>query len=103
MVNHAISFEIESFFSSFMKTLTDLILFKEKYGHVNVSRNEHKELGRFVNNQRQNYRKLLEGKSSSLTVERIQDLERVRNVFSFLISHTCSLFQFLHFSFADTC
>mmetsp|Transcript_5713 Transcript_5713/g.12971 ORF Transcript_5713/g.12971 Transcript_5713/m.12971 type:complete len:733 (+) Transcript_5713:57-2255(+) len=51
--------------------------FKNRHGHVNISRNHDKDLGRFVNNQRQNYRKLLEGKQSSLTVDRIQDLERL--------------------------
>lgn len=51
--------------------------FKEWHGHTNVSRAQDKELGRFVNSQREYYKKLLEGKSSSLTPERIADLEDV--------------------------
>ena len=59
--------------------LARLRAFEERQGHVNVPRGyEDKELGKFVNHQRNNYRLLLEGKQNSLTTERIQDLEKVR-------------------------
>ena len=51
--------------------------YKERHGTTNVSRKENKELGRWVNNQREAYRFLLEGKQSGLTVERIDALEEV--------------------------
>ena len=52
--------------------------FKAVHGHVNVSRVQDARLGKFVNSQREYYRKLIEGKPSSLTPERIDDLEEVR-------------------------
>ena len=59
--------------------ISELRAFKEQHGHVNVPRkDEHKKLYRFLDNQGQNYRKLLEGKKSTLTVQRIKDLDEVR-------------------------
>ena len=66
-----------SFQAKWETHIDNLKAFKEEYGHVNVSRSDDKELGRFVNNQRQNFRKLLEGDESSLTKGRIQDLDKV--------------------------
>ncbi|KAL9190124.1 hypothetical protein ACHAXT_007335 [Thalassiosira profunda] len=51
--------------------------FKAVHGHVNVSRVQDARLGKFVNSQREYYRKLIEGKPSSLTPERIDDLEEL--------------------------
>lgn len=63
----------------FLFNSSELKAFKEQHGHVNVPRtDEHKKLYRFLDNQGQNYRKLLEGKNSTLTVQRIKDLDEVR-------------------------
>jgi len=57
---------------------TDLKAFKDQHGHIQVPRTEdHKKLYRFLDNQGQNYRKLIEGKKSTLTVQRIRDLDEV--------------------------
>ena len=57
--------------------LDNLKTYKEEHGHVNVTRTDDKVLGRWVDNQRQAYRNLVEGKPSSLTPERIKELEKV--------------------------
>ncbi|KAL7549857.1 hypothetical protein ACHAWF_013118 [Thalassiosira exigua] len=57
------------------RNVEELKKFKEKFGHVNVSRKgEHTELGQFVGNQRYCYRRRLKGEPSSLTDERIKIL-----------------------------
>lgn len=70
--------------------LQNLKTYKEKHGHTNVSRTDDKVLGRWVNNQRQAYRCLLEGKQSSLTAARIHELEKV------CVSTLCMLYHALH-------
>ena len=67
--------------------LQNLKTYKEKHGHTNVSRTDDKVLGRWVNNQRQAYRCLLEGKQSSLTAARIHELEKV------CVSTLCMLYH----------
>ena len=53
--------------------------FKRVHGHSNVPKRGGKDeqLGRFVNNQRQHYRKRQSGLKNSLTQERIDELEEV--------------------------
>lgn len=52
--------------------------FKVKNGHTNVPKNEkYMQLGRFVNNHRQFYRKKLEGETNSLTDDRVKALEEL--------------------------
>jgi len=57
--------------------------FKVEHGHTNVPKNEKcKQIGRWVNNQRQFYRKRVEGETSSLTEDRIKSLEELGFVWS---------------------
>ena len=53
--------------------------YKAEHGHTNVPKSnaKYEGLGRFVNNQRQFYRKYQQGEYSSLTAERIKSLEDV--------------------------
>ena len=54
--------------------------FKAQFGHCRVSRREdspNPKLGKWVTNQRQNYKIYSEGKPSCITVERIRELESV--------------------------
>ena len=79
--------------------------YKAEHGHTNVpkSNTKYQGLGRFVNNQRQFYRKYQQGESSSLTAERIKSLEDVSTYSTYLlffcvssiVSH--SIFFTLHF------
>jgi hypothetical protein len=58
---------------------TELRRFKEQHGHIDVPRvEEYKKLYKFLDNQGQSYRRLIEGKRSTLTVRRIKDLDEVR-------------------------
>ena len=58
--------------------IQELKAYKAIQGHVNVPKTEElKALGRFVNNQRQYYRKRMNGEATSLTDERIRCLEDV--------------------------
>ncbi|KAL3776829.1 hypothetical protein HJC23_011159 [Cyclotella cryptica] len=60
------------------KHIDELKAFKERHGHINVPRtDEFKKLYRFLDNQGQSYRKLIQGKKSSLTVQRIRDLDQL--------------------------
>eukprot|EP00581_Thalassiosira_minuscula_P008441 CAMPEP_0183708502 /NCGR_PEP_ID=MMETSP0737-20130205/4808_1 /TAXON_ID=385413 /ORGANISM="Thalassiosira miniscula, Strain CCMP1093" /LENGTH=465 /DNA_ID=CAMNT_0025936395 /DNA_START=226 /DNA_END=1620 /DNA_ORIENTATION=- len=60
-----------------------LKIFKNENGHTNVPKTEkYKQLGRFVNNQRQFYRKKLEGETNSLTDARVKALEEIGFVWS---------------------
>lgn len=54
--------------------------FKQKFGHVRVPKSN-PELGVFVNRQRYEYSKLSQGKPSSLTPARLEDLSEVGFVF----------------------
>ena len=58
--------------------------YKQIHGHVNVPKKEtFHQLGRFVNNQRQFYRKrMVDGEKNSLTDERIRALEELGFVWS---------------------
>ena len=70
--------ERRTFQQSWEEKIEALKDFKAKYGHTKVPKNdEYKQLGRFVNNLRQSYRKHMNEKSSSLTDDRIRDLEEV--------------------------
>ena len=61
---------------------TALKEYKQLHGHVNVPKTYH-QLGRFVNNQRQFYRRrMVDGEKNSLTDERIQALEELGFVWS---------------------
>ena len=60
---------------------TELKAYKELHGHTNVPQKEG-PLGRWVNNIRQFYAKREKGKKTSLTPERIKDLEEVSKPFS---------------------
>jgi hypothetical protein len=67
--------------SFLMHLQPELKAFKMLYGHINVPRKEeHKRLYKFLDNQVQNYRFLIEGKKSTLTVQRIRDLDEVSSV-----------------------
>lgn len=60
-------------------THAELRRFKEQHGHIVVPRvEEYKTLYKFLDNQGQSYRRLIEGKKSTLTVRRIKDLDEVR-------------------------
>ena len=61
--------------------------YKAEHGHTNVpkSNTKYQGLGRFVNNQRQFYRKYQQGESSSLTAERIKSLEDVSTYSTYLL------------------
>ena len=48
------------------------------------------KLYKFLENQGQNYRKLIEGKKSTLTVQRIRDLDEVCDIIRSVFSHTYS-------------
>jgi hypothetical protein len=57
--------------------LSELADYRKIHGHCNVSRNdsEHTKLGHWVTNQRYQYRLHKEGKTSPMTLSRINDLE----------------------------
>eukprot|EP01082_Thalassiosira_pseudonana_P015897 g14465.t1.2.5e17418c g14465 g14465.t1 contig9:1897602-1900193(+) len=63
------------------KWIDDLLHFKAKNGGVNtyvpLKFAEYPALGNFVNRQRSEYRKLMQGRSSSMTTQKIRDLESV--------------------------
>ena len=58
---------------------TQLVAYKEAHGHCNVPKNygPNKQLGTWVNKQRQNYQLRNKGKKSSMTEERIAKLNEV--------------------------
>jgi hypothetical protein len=51
--------------------------FSKQYGHCHVSTREYPQLGVFVQNQRQEYRRYLAGNTTTLTAERIQALQLI--------------------------
>lgn len=56
----------------------EVIAFKEEFGHTKVSRSyKNKELGRWVNYQRSQFKYFIEGKKSQLTRERIHLLNSI--------------------------
>ncbi|KAL3773517.1 hypothetical protein ACHAWO_000513 [Cyclotella atomus] len=60
------------------KHIEELRRFKEQHGHIDVPRvEEYKKLYKFLDNQGQSYRRLIEGKRSTLTVRRIKDLDEL--------------------------
>jgi len=61
--------------------LSNLKAYKGEHGHTNCTRTEDKVLGRWVNNQRAAYKSLVEGKHTSLTPERVEELIAVRVFF----------------------
>ena len=67
--------------------------YKAEHGHTNVpkSNTQYQGLGRFVNNQRQFYRKYQQGESSSLTAERIKSLEDVSTYSTYLLFFVYSI------------
>mmetsp|Transcript_13816 Transcript_13816/g.33438 ORF Transcript_13816/g.33438 Transcript_13816/m.33438 type:complete len:556 (+) Transcript_13816:179-1846(+) len=68
---------------TFHERLEELKQFKADHGHTNVPKNvEFKSLGRWVNNQRQYYKKREQGESSSLTEDRINSLEELGFIWS---------------------
>ena len=66
--------------------LSNLKKYKEEHGHTNCTRTEDKVLGRWVNNQRAAYKSLVEGKHTSLTPERVEELIAV-SVFLLLCAY----------------
>jgi len=71
--------------SSFQKWLDDLMHYRAKHNgdsNVPLKYAEYPGLGNFVNRQRTEYRKLLQGKSSSMTQTKIQQLDQVDFVWS---------------------
>lgn len=64
--------------------LSNLKKYKEEHGHTNCTRTEDKVLGRWVNNQRAAYKSLVEGKHTSLTPERVEELIAVSVFFNML-------------------
>jgi len=60
----------------FIERVQELAQYKAETGHCNVPR-RYGSLGNFVNKQRQLHRKHLEGKTTSLTPERIRVLEQL--------------------------
>ena len=63
--------------------LKQLAEYKDKYGNLRIP-SSHKLLGKFVNRQRDEYKRLKAGKPSSMTQERIQQLQELGFVFSVL-------------------
>jgi hypothetical protein len=59
------------------KNLGDLKAFKEKFGHTNVTVNDHKDLAAWVFFQKQQYRNMLAGQATSLTADQVQQLQQV--------------------------
>ena len=75
--------------------------YKAEHGHTNVpkSNTKYQGLGRFVNNQRQFYRKYQQGESSSLTAERIKSLEDVSTSYStYLLFFVCLVLYLIPYS-----
>lgn len=70
--------------SQWQTWLDDLMHYQAKNGDSNVPLKcpEHPSLGNFVNRQRGDYKKLRQGKPSSMTGTKIQDLERIGFVWS---------------------
>eukprot|EP00574_Skeletonema_japonicum_P003827 CAMPEP_0201722396 /NCGR_PEP_ID=MMETSP0593-20130828/6793_1 /ASSEMBLY_ACC=CAM_ASM_000672 /TAXON_ID=267983 /ORGANISM="Skeletonema japonicum, Strain CCMP2506" /LENGTH=692 /DNA_ID=CAMNT_0048213349 /DNA_START=38 /DNA_END=2116 /DNA_ORIENTATION=- len=56
------------------KNLGDLKAFKERFGHTNVTTNDHKELADWVFFQKQEYRNMLNGQATTLTPEQANQL-----------------------------
>jgi hypothetical protein len=64
--------------SAWEDRLIELAAYREIHGHCNVPRtSENFKLGKFVANQRRNYRLYRDGKTSSMTSLRIQELESI--------------------------
>lgn len=55
----------------------ELLEFKKQYGHCNVKRTKNKTLGKWVANQRFHYKMRNDGKTSNLTAERIEALDKI--------------------------
>lgn len=55
----------------------ELCNFQKIYGHCRVSVSEDRKLSTFIQNQRQQYRRYLAGKSTSMTPERIKSLSKI--------------------------
>lgn len=71
--------------SAFQRWLDDLMHYRAKYDgdcNVPVKYPEYPGLGNFVNRQRSEYRKFIQGKGSSLTESKIRLLDRVNFVWS---------------------
>ena len=66
--------------SAFQRWLDDLQHYRAKHGgdaNVPLKYAEHPGLGNFVNRQRTEYRKLLQGNASSMTRSKVRELDRV--------------------------
>ena len=79
--------------------ISELKDYKAINGHCNVPIKTHKELGKFVMNQRQYYKAGIAGQKNSLTPERINDLEEVRCIDPVLPIHRNTLVSLILFSF----
>mmetsp|Transcript_11257 Transcript_11257/g.16936 ORF Transcript_11257/g.16936 Transcript_11257/m.16936 type:complete len:709 (+) Transcript_11257:179-2305(+) len=66
------------------KNLGDLKAFKERFGHTNVTANDHKELGAWVFFQKQQYRNMLNGQATTLTPDQAQQLQQLGFAFDAL-------------------
>jgi hypothetical protein len=75
----SLGFEWDSYGAAWEDRLSELADYSKKHGNCNVPKvyNENTRLGRWVGNQRNNYRLHLEGKASPMTAFRIQELEGV--------------------------
>jgi hypothetical protein len=82
----SLGFEWDSHGAAWDDRLSELAEYRESHGHCNVLRkySENSKLGCWVNEQRRNYRVYLDGKKSSLTTVRIQELESLDFVWNIL-------------------
>jgi hypothetical protein len=79
IVHHGIGVENKISDYTFEERLTHLADYKKKYGDCNVPQNfeEYRNLGKWVNYQRAEYKKCKENKKSSMTKVRIRALEKL--------------------------
>jgi hypothetical protein len=75
----SLGFEWDGYGAAWEDRLSELADYRRNYGHCNVPRNysENTRLANWVTRQRSNYWLHLEGKTSSMTTFRIQELERL--------------------------
>ena len=73
-----IGFVWDAYEAAWTARFAELVAYKAKHGDCNVPKNEeNKELGTWVNKQRAEYRLLMNGKSSTMTGERIAKLDEI--------------------------
>lgn len=74
---HSIGFSWETRSSIWGRRYQELRAFQKEHGHCHVPTRQYPQLGVFVQNQRQQYRRYLAGNSTTLTQERIKLLQLI--------------------------